>query len=136
MKKFPKIVVGVLVYNNKGEIFLAKQKKWEDKWTIPGGHLDYGEHLQDCAKREVKEETGMDVSNIEFIGIQESVFSKEYYKEKHMVFVDFCGKAEDNEVVLNDEMQEYQWIDPQDALHLDLGSSTKKLIENFIELGV
>ncbi len=136
MKKFPKIVVGVLVYNNKGEIFLAKQKKWEDKWTIPGGHLDYGEHLQDCAKREVKEETGMDVSNIEFIGIQESVFSKEYYKEKHMVFVDFCGKAEDNEVVLNDEMQEYQWIDPQDALRLNLGSSTKKLIENFIELGV
>lgn len=63
-KNFPKVVVGALIYNEKNEIFLGKSYKWGDNWIIVGGHLDWGEKLSECVKREVKEETNLDVDNI------------------------------------------------------------------------
>lgn len=129
----PKIVVGVLIYNNKNEIFLAKSKKWSDKWIVPGGHLEWGEKLHHCAKREVKEETNLEIGDIELIEIQESIFSKEYHEKKHMVFIDFCAKIKSNKIILNDELQEYKWFKPKDALRINLNKSTNKFIKMFIK---
>jgi nucleoside triphosphatase len=129
----PKIVVGVLIYNKNKEIFLAKSKKWNDKWVVPGGHLELGETIQNCIKRETKEETNIDIEKIEFIGIQESIFSEEFHKKKHMVFLDYCAKAITYDVRLNEEFQEYIWINANEALRLKLNNSTKRFIKRFIE---
>ena len=129
----PKVVVGVLVYNDKNEIFLAKSNKWSDEWVVPGGHLEWGESFEECAKRETKEETNLELTDLEFIGIQESILPKKYTKKKHMVFVDYCGKFKKGSVKLNDELQEHVWIKPEDSLKLDLNSSTKDFILRFVE---
>jgi len=128
----PKIVAGILVYNNNDEIFLAKNVKWDDKWTVIGGHLEMGESLQDCAKREVKEETNLEIEDIRLVDIQESIFPNTYYKNKHMIFVDFSAKMSGGDAKLNDEFSEYKWFKPEDALQLDLSTSTKSFIENFL----
>ncbi|MBT4376912.1 NUDIX domain-containing protein [archaeon] len=130
--KIPRIIVGVLIYNDQGEIFLATCHKWKDRWVVPGGKLDWGETLHHCAKREVKEETNMDIDEIELIGTQESIFSEEFHEKKHMVFMDFSAKAITKDIVLNEELQEYKWIKPEDALELDLNPSTRLFIERFI----
>jgi len=133
-KEIPRIVVGVIIYNKNHEIFLACSHKWNNKWVVPGGHLEIGETLQDCVKREVKEETNIDVSDIELVEIRESIFPKEYHQKRHMVFIDYSCKAKNNEIKLNSELQEYKWINPKEALKkLDLNSSTKIFIEKFIE---
>ncbi|HLC90749.1 MAG TPA: NUDIX domain-containing protein [Candidatus Nanoarchaeia archaeon] len=129
----PKIVVGVLILNEKGDIFLARSYKWNNTWVVPGGHLKWGETLEECVKREVKEETNLDVDKIELIGIQESIFSKEYHQKRHMVFLDFSAKVVGGSVKLNDELQEYRWFSPQQSLQENLNSSTRKLIEAFLE---
>jgi nucleoside triphosphatase len=132
--KKPEIVVGVLVYNENKEIFLAKAHKWGDRWIVPGGHLEYGETLIECVSREVKEETNLDVRDIEIIDIQDSIFSKEFHRECHMVFLDYCCKQDSYDIQLNDELQEYIWIDPKEALKkLNLNSSTREFIERFVE---
>lgn len=134
-KNFPKVVVGALIYNDKNEIFLGKSYKWGENWIIPGGHLDWGEKLVDCVKREVKEETNLKVDNIELVTIQESIFSKEFHKKKHMVFVDYCCKVENSDIKLNHEIQEYVWVNPEDALkNYQLAEATKEFIEKFIKL--
>ncbi|MCK5176792.1 MAG: NUDIX domain-containing protein, partial [Candidatus Aenigmarchaeota archaeon] len=107
--------------------------KWKNKWIVPGGHLEWGETLHGCAKREVKEETNLDVDDIELIDIQESIFSEEYHEKRHMVFIDFSAKVQSNKIKLNDELQEYKWFKPQDALKIDLNPATKRFIEKFIE---
>lgn len=132
MTKFPKVVVGAIVYNGKDEIFVAKSYKLKNKWTIPGGHVEYGESLEDAVRREVKEETNLDVKNIEFIDVQESIFSKEFHKKKHFIFIDFCCYATSSKVKLNDEFQEYKWVAQEKSLEMPLNSSAKKLIQDFI----
>lgn len=134
-KQFPKVVVGVVIYNSSGEIFIAKGNKWDGRWVLVGGHVEWGETMEQCAKREELEETGLKIDKVEFMSLQESIFSPEFHKPKHMIFVDHCALCLGGEVVLNNESSEYVWIKPQEALaSLNLGSSTKISIQNFIHL--
>ena len=50
-KKYPEIVIGVMVYNDNGEILLTKSSKWGDHWQIPGGHVELGETEIETARR-------------------------------------------------------------------------------------
>jgi len=71
-KKFiytPKLTVDVIVENSKGEILLIERKNPPFGWAIPGGFVDYGERVEDAAKRELFEETNIKVDNIELLGV-------------------------------------------------------------------
>jgi 8-oxo-dGTP diphosphatase len=76
----PKVGVGVFVCRG-GEILLGKRKNahGEGEWSLPGGHLEPGESFRDCCIREVKEETGIDISDrmIEFEDLTNDLFPKE-----------------------------------------------------------
>lgn len=88
----------------------------------------------EAVKRETKEETGLDIENVEFLDLQESIFSAEFHNPKHMIFLNYAAKATTSEVILNDEMQEYAWIKPQNALlELDLNASSRIFIQRFID---
>jgi len=51
------------------EVLVQNRKRSYPGWSFPGGHVDRGESLYDCAVREVKEETGLDVKNLEYCGV-------------------------------------------------------------------
>ena len=131
-KDHPKPVVGIIIYNDTGEVLLGKSSKWTDKWVVFWGHVEWGESLVEAVKRETKEETGLEIENVEFLSLQESIFSEEFHKPKHMIFLNYTAKALNNKVVLNDEMQEYVWIKPEKALlELNLNKSSKIFLEKF-----
>jgi len=133
--EYPKIVIGALIYNEEKKIFLGKSNKWGDRWIVPGGHLELGETFVECIKREVREETNLEISNIELIGIQESIFSKEFHKKRHMIFLDYCCLVNNSsDIKLNDEIQEYIWIKPEEALEkLILAKTTVNFIKSYID---
>ena len=65
------IVVNIWIKNDDGKIILTKRdpnKPWPNKWECSGGSVVAGEDSISGAKREVKEEIGIDINNIEFIG--------------------------------------------------------------------
>ncbi|MCK5289819.1 MAG: NUDIX domain-containing protein [Candidatus Aenigmarchaeota archaeon] len=130
----PKVVVGAIILNDKDEIFLARSKKWKDRWVVPGGHLKFGETLEQAVRREIKEETFLEVSDIKLIDVKESIFSEEYHKRKHLVFIDFSCKAQSSRIMLNDELQEYIWTEPDKALQMDLNIFTRELVEKYIDI--
>lgn len=62
-------------------------------WAHPGGHLEFGESFEDCARREILEETGLSVSEIKFLTAVNTVMVEE---NKHYVTV-FVGCFVDGE---------------------------------------
>ncbi len=63
-----------MIYDNEGNVVV--QDRISDKWpglTFPGGHVDNGEAFTDAVIREVWEETGLTVSNLQLCGIQDSI---------------------------------------------------------------
>lgn len=130
----PSAVVGVVIYRDNGDIFLIKSRRWADKWLIPGGHIEFGEKMEDATRREVKEETGLDISNIEFFDVGEGIFPPEFHKKKHFIYLHFMAQARDNIIRLNDEAEEYLWIKPKEALELDLVESVRPLLQKYVAL--
>jgi ADP-ribose pyrophosphatase YjhB (NUDIX family) len=57
-----------VVADSEGRILLARRRD-NDLWTIPGGAMEPGETIAQCAVREVKEETGVDVEVVALVGI-------------------------------------------------------------------
>lgn len=63
-------VTCVMVQNPEtNEVLVQNRKQKYPGWSFPGGHVEKGESIYDCAVREVKEETGLDVTNLKHCGI-------------------------------------------------------------------
>lgn len=86
-QKYSEPVCGGLIFNSKDEILLIKSYKQKNKYVIPGGHIMVGEKIEDALKREIKEETGLDIYNIKFVYFYECVYSQEFWKKKHFIFL-------------------------------------------------
>jgi 8-oxo-dGTP diphosphatase len=69
--KKPALSVDVIIEYPDHEIILGKRKvkPFKGEWGLPGGHVDYGETVEDAARREVKEETGLEIELLNIVGI-------------------------------------------------------------------
>jgi len=133
---YPEPAVGALVFDGKGRILMCKSPKWGNRFIVPGGHVETGETLEQALRREIKEETGLEVSGIKFLVFFECIFSKEFHKRKHLLFFDFVCRAKKPEELRIDnlELTEAIWIEPERALkELDLEHYTRKDIEEFLK---
>lgn len=65
----PKVGVGVLVIrDDKVMMGLRQGAHGAGTWSPSGGHLEFGESWEECAKRETREEAGIEISNVKFVG--------------------------------------------------------------------
>ena len=66
----PVVAVDVLIRKDDGYVFIKrKNEPYRGRWAIPGGLVEYGETVEQAAKREAKEETGLDVKLIRLVGV-------------------------------------------------------------------
>ena len=128
-QKYPEPTVGALIFNRKGELLLVKSHKWKGKYVIPGGHIELGETIEQALKREVKEETGLNINGIRFVQLQEFIFDKRFWKKRHFIFLDYACKTSSKKVRLNDEAQEFVWASVKKALKLPIEPYTRRAIE-------
>ena len=129
----PIVTAGALIFAPSRKVLLLKTHKWKHLYSIPGGKVELGESCAQAVIREVKEETGLDIINVRFMCYQESIFSPQFWKKAHFVMHDFCADIKsgvsENDVVLNDEAQEFVWVTREEAKNLPLALETQKLLE-------
>ncbi len=132
-QQYPEPTVGILIFNSRGEILLVKSHKWRGKYVVPGGHIELGETAVEVARREAKEETGLDISDIQFLCWQECIYDESFWQARHFIFLDFTAHVGDGEVILNDEAQDFIWIDPEMAVKQhDIDSYTSASIREYL----
>lgn len=110
-KQYPEPTVGALIFNDNNQLLIVKTHKWKGKYTIPGGHVEMGEYLEDALKREIQEETGLNMVKAKYLCYQEFVFDDSFWEKKHFIFFDFVCRVEGGVVQLNEEAQDYAWVD-------------------------
>ena len=132
-QQFPEPTVGVFIFNQQGELLLLQSHKWPGAYVVPGGHVELGERIEEAAVREAKEETGLDIYDLEFITFQQFIYDPAFWKQRHFIFFDYAAKTDSTDVVLNDEAQEYIWIEPKEALGLGLDAYTRTSIEAYLK---
>ena len=79
----PRVGVGTFVFRDGKFLMQQRQGSHGDgTWSVPGGHLEYGETPEDTSYREVLEETGCQIENIRFVAVTNDFFEKE---KKHYI---------------------------------------------------
>jgi nucleoside triphosphatase len=133
VQNYPEATVGALIVNGKGEMLLVQSYKWGTKYTVPGGHIELGERSETAVKREVREEVGLEAEPVRLLLVQEAIYPADYIKHEHYIFLDYLCLTNSSDVKLDEnEIQEYVWTTPSDALRLDLESFTRNLVEAYM----
>ncbi|KAM3440566.1 hypothetical protein MY4824_002014 [Beauveria thailandica] len=75
----PRVGVAAVIVNNRGQVLVGKRKgsHGAGTWQFPGGHLEHGEGLLECAVREADEETGLSLQGIKIATQTNDVFKAE-----------------------------------------------------------
>jgi len=125
--------VAAIISNNDGRILIARTPKLKNNWTIPGGHVEFGEKINEAVCREVFEETGLNIRIEKLINICETIVSD---KNFHIVSFHFwCIPINSDDLRLDSrELTESKWIFPEDAIGDVFLDDFKKSIELFIKL--
>ncbi len=98
-------------------------------WTLPGGKQEYEETILEGAKREVKEETNLDISELEVFGAVDDFGEDRHFVTLFVKATKYTGELKVMEV---DKLDEWKWFDLND-LPSNLYSPSKKEIEAFIK---
>lgn len=107
----PKVGVGVCIIKDN-KILLGKRKGAHGCgcWSFPGGHLELNESVEDCAKREVLEEAGIQIQNLKRGPYTNDIFEKE---GKHYVTVYIISEYASGElkVMEPDKCEKWEWFE-------------------------
>lgn len=106
----PKIGIGVMIIKD-GKVLLGKRRgsHGAGEYASPGGHMEYMESFEECARKEVREETGIEIDNVRFLLLG----NIKQYAPKHYVQIGLVAdwKSGKPKVLEPDKCESWDWYD-------------------------
>jgi len=131
----PVLGVGALIVEN-GRILLVQRGREPLKgyWSLPGGAVETGERLEDAMRREVREETGLEVSVICLLEIFERIMlDSGGQPEYHYVLMDYLCHPAGGTLAAADDADKVAWFSPSELAGLTITEGTPAVIAKAFE---
>jgi 8-oxo-dGTP diphosphatase len=109
------VTAGALVVDDEGRVLLARRavEPFRGKWDIPGGFLEEGEHPIDGLKRELREETGLEVEPLEWLGVWMDSYGGDSTAEATLNFY-WTARTLSGEARPADDVDDLRWFAPDE----------------------
>lgn len=136
MENVIKVGLGVMIKDGSKILLGHRCKKAKDtggiyepdSWSLPGGKQEYNETILEGAVREVKEETNLDISNLEIFGVVDDIQPDRHYITMHIIANKYTGELKNLEPTKHSE---WKWFELSN-LPENLYSPSKKFIESYL----
>lgn len=130
------VSVGAVVFRDD-EVLVIKRGRapFAGHWSIPGGKVEYGERLQDAVRREVREETGLEIEVIALLDVFDAT-PREANGEflKHGVIVDYVAEWVSGEPQAGDDAADAEFVDFDTAIARMSWDVTREAITRAAEI--
>ena len=133
----PIVAVGAIVAEN-GRVLMARRGKEPSYglWSVPGGAVHLGEDLKAAARREIREELGIEVELTDVVEIMERVTRDvEGRIQYHYVVIDYLARHVGGEPTPSPEALEVRWIAPEEFSQCEMTRGTAEVILRVLEKG-
>jgi 8-oxo-dGTP diphosphatase len=127
----PVLAVAAVIWNDRREVLLIRRTKEPRKgqWSLPGGKVEFGESLEDAARREVLEETGLVVALLGVAGIAETILDASVgAADVHFVLIDYSARVVSGEAKAASDAADATWFTQEAVRALPLWDETKRII--------
>ena len=111
----PLVGVGGVVIH-RGRVLLIRRggEPLKGEWSLPGGLVELGEDLAEAARRELKEETGLDVKPLEILTVFDRIFREGRRVRYHFVIVDFACRLKGGRLAPASDVLDARWVRRED----------------------
>ncbi|MEQ8355369.1 MAG: NUDIX hydrolase [Kiloniellaceae bacterium] len=126
----PLIGVGVVVFKDSRVLLIRRGKPpREGQWSLPGGRQRLGERIEEAARREVSEETGIEIEVGPLIDVVDSISHDDRgLVQFHYTLVDLQAEWCSGEARAGHDAAEVAWADPSDLSAFQLWAETDRVI--------
>ncbi len=128
----PLVGAGAVVHDGSRVLLVRRRfPPNEGRWALPGGLVELGETVEEAAVREVREETGLDVSIEGLLDVGTDIHPGKGPRPRyHYILVDYAARATGaSRVVLNGESSSFGWFSEPEARRLDMSEGTRRVLE-------
>ena len=130
------VAVGAVIEDEEGKVLLVKHVPqrggfWQGKWICPGGELELGEMIEAGIRREVREETNLEITLTIPLVPFERVVKEEEQTRLHVIYIDYLAKLAGGELKPDSDIGEAIWVNKKDLPHIwgDLHDDTQRLLQ-------
>lgn len=126
----PKVGIGIVLIRD-GQVLLVRRANppGAGKWSLPGGKQELGETAQQTARRELREETGLECAELTLVGYVDSIHRDEANKVTfHYTILDFAAPYIGGTPQPSDDVTEIAWAFPEEFDAYELWEEARKII--------
>ena len=127
----------VVVTDDAGRILLQRRTD-NDMWALPGGAMELGESIADCARREALEETGLTVEILSIVGLYTDpghVFAYDDGEVRQEFSICFHARVLGGEIQVSSESHEVQFFEPAEVEDLPMVESIRLRVTDYLKRG-